>query len=37
MSMKFSEVLNPKPIDKRTGEEIAADVIKNIGLEVRLN
>lgn len=37
MSMKFSEVLNPKPTDKRTGEEIAADVIKDIGLEVRLN
>ena len=37
MSMKFSEVLNPKPIDKRTGEEIAADAIKNVGLEVRLN
>ena len=31
----FSEVLRREPVDNRTGEEIAADVIKNAGLVVK--
>lgn len=29
---KWADIINPKPIDERTGEEIVADVIKNAGL-----
>ena len=28
----FDEILNPKPVDERTGDEIAIDVIKAAGL-----
>ena len=31
---KFSDIINPKPVDNRTGEEIAADIIKRAGIEV---
>ena len=31
---KLSDILNPKPVDNRTGEEIAADIIKRAGIEV---
>ena len=31
---KFEDIINPKPIDNRTGEEIASDIIKNAGIEV---
>lgn len=31
---KFSDIINQKPVDKRTGEEIAADIIKRAGIEV---
>ena len=31
----FTDIINPKPVDNRTGEEIAADIIKKAGLEVR--
>ena len=31
---KFSDIINPKPVDNRTGEEIAADIIKLAGIEV---
>ena len=34
MKVKFSEFINPKPIDNRAGEEIAADIIKRAGIEV---
>ena len=34
MKVKFSEIINPKPIDNRAGEEIAADIIKRAGIEV---
>lgn len=34
MRMSFDEILEPKKADTRTGEEIAADVIKNCGLKV---
>lgn len=37
MSTKFDDVIHPKPVDDRTGEEIVADVINKIGLEVCLN
>lgn len=37
MSAKFNDVIHPKPVDNRTGEEIVADVINKIGLEVCLN
>ena len=31
---KFEDIINPKPVDNRTGEEIAADIIKLAGIEV---
>ena len=34
MTSKFSDIINPKPVDNRTGEEIAADIIKRAGIEV---
>ncbi len=34
MTAKLSDILHPKPVDNRTGEEIVADVIKTVGIEV---
>ena len=34
MGKRFYEVLNPKPEDTRTGEEIALDVLNRAGIEV---
>ena len=31
---RYYDILNPKPKDERTGEEIAADIIKRHGLKV---
>ena len=31
---KFADIINPKPVDNRTGDEIAADIIKLAGIEV---
>ena len=33
-SARFYDIINPKPVEKRTGEEIAADIIKLAGIEV---
>ena len=32
---KFEDIVNPKPVDNRPAEEIAADVIKRCGLVVK--
>ena len=34
ITVKLADVINPKPVDNRTGEEIAADIIKRAGIEV---
>ena len=34
ITAKFADIINPKPVDDRTGEEIAADIIKLAGIEV---
>ena len=34
IAAKFADIINPKPVDNRTGEEIAADIIKLAGIEV---
>ena len=34
ITAKFADIINPKPVDNRTGEEIAADIIKQAGIEV---
>ena len=34
ITAKFADIINPKPADDRTGEEIAADIIKQAGIEV---
>ena len=34
ITVKLDDVLNPKPVDNRTGEELAADIIKRAGIEV---
>ena len=34
MAVKFEDIINQKPADNRTGEEIAADIIKRAGIEV---
>lgn len=32
---KFVDILNPKPEDNRTAEEIVADVFERMGIEVK--
>ena len=34
ISAKLYDIINPKPVDNRNGEEIAADIIKRAGIEV---
>lgn len=34
MTSKYADVIYPKAKDNRTGDEIAADVIKQAGIEV---
>lgn len=34
ITTKFADIINPKPVDNRTGEEISADIIKRAGIEV---
>ena len=34
LTAKLADIINPKPVDNRTGEEIAADIIKQAGIEV---
>lgn len=34
ITAKFKDIINPKPVDNRTGEEIAADIIKRACIEV---
>ena len=34
ITAKLSDIINPKPVEKRTGEEVAADIIKRAGIEV---
>ena len=34
ITAKFADIINPKPVDNRTGDEIAADIIKRAGIEV---
>ena len=31
---RFYDIINPKPVDIRTGEEIAAEIINRAGIEV---
>lgn len=31
---RFYDIINPKPVDNRNVEEIAADIIKRAGIEV---
>ena len=34
ITANFADIINPKPVDNRTGDEIAADIIKLAGIEV---
>ena len=34
ITAKLADIINPKPVDNRSGEEIAADIIKRAGIEV---
>ena len=34
ITAKLADIINPKSVDNRTGEEIAADIIKLAGIEV---
>ena len=34
ITAKLADIINHKPVDNRTGEEIAADIIKMAGIEV---
>ena len=34
ITVKLADIIAPKPVDSRTGEEIAADIIKHAGIEV---
>lgn len=37
MTLRYFDLLHPEKVDTRTGDEIAADVIKNAGLKVVVN
>lgn len=32
MTLRYYDVINPKPVDSRSGDEVAADVIMRLGL-----
>ena len=34
ITAKLADIINPQPVDNRTGEEIATDIIKRAGIEV---
>ena len=34
ITVKLADIINPKLVDNRAGEEIAADIIKRAGIEV---
>lgn len=34
ITAKLSDIINPKPVENRTGEAIAAEIIKRAGIEV---
>lgn len=34
IAVKLADILKPKQVENRTGEEIAADIIKRAGIEV---
>ena len=34
ITAKLADIINPKTTDNRTGEELAADIIKRAGIEV---
>ena len=34
ITSKFADIIKPKPVDDRAGDEIAADIIKRAGIEV---
>lgn len=34
IAVKLADILNPKQVENRTGEELAADIIKRAGIEV---
>lgn len=34
ITVKLADIINPKPVENRSGEEIAADIIKRAGIEV---
>ena len=35
LTSRYYDLMNPVPEDKRTGDEIAADVIKKCGLNIK--
>ena len=35
LAMSYADIINPKPIDDRSGEEIAAAVIAGAGLRIK--
>lgn len=34
MSVKLNDLINPKPVDDRSGDEIANDILSRAGIEV---
>ena len=34
ITAKLADIINPKPVDNRAGEEIAAEIIMQAGIEV---
>lgn len=35
LTITYNDFIHPKPVDNRTGDEIALDVINNLGLKLR--
>lgn len=34
LTVRYVDMINPQPVDNRTGDEIALDVINKLGLKV---
>lgn len=37
LTVNFLDIINPKPKDERSGAEIASDVLKRAGIEVKFD
>lgn len=34
LTTSYNDIINPKPVDERTGDEIVVDIVRNAGLKI---